>query len=149
MTPLFSLTPIFWSTQILPFHIQAVEKLQSLDDRQIELWISRQILKEYLAAMTRPGDLTGQISLTSLIEDVRYFSDRFFVAEENANVTEQLLSLLEKIPTSGRQIHDANIVATMQAYGIQNLLTHNVADFQRFSRFITVLPLEHTESSQP
>ena len=31
----------------------------------------------------------------------------------------------------GRQIHDANIIATMLAYGELRLLTFNVADFRR------------------
>jgi hypothetical protein len=38
-------------------------------------------------------------------------------------------------------VHDANIVATMQVYGIRQLLTHNADDFTRFSAFITVVPL--------
>jgi hypothetical protein len=33
----------------------------------------------------------------------------------------------------GRQVHDANIVATMRVFGLKNLLTHNPADFARFS----------------
>lgn len=39
------------------------------------------------------------------------------------------------------QVHDANIVATMLAYGIPRLLTHNVDDFKRFAHLIAVLPL--------
>jgi predicted nucleic acid-binding protein len=45
------------------------------------------------------------------------------------------------IPTGGKQIHDANIVATMLAHGIPRLLTHNVGDFRRFSTLIEILPL--------
>ena len=120
---------VYANLALSPFHAQAVERLHSLNDCNVDLWISRQILREYLVAMTRPGDLTGQIPIPSLVEDVRYFSDRFCVAEENPEVTEQLMLLMEQIPTSGRQIHDANIVAIMQVYSIQNLLTHNVADF--------------------
>jgi predicted nucleic acid-binding protein len=40
-----------------------------------------------------------------------------------------------------RNHHDANIVATMQAHGIPKLLTHNIADFARFSSMTTLLPL--------
>jgi predicted nucleic acid-binding protein len=40
------------------------------------------------------------------------------------------------------EVHDANIVATMQVYGVRHLLTHNTADFARFSHLITVVPLE-------
>jgi len=42
----------------------------------------------------------------------------------------------------GRQVHDANIVATMQVYGITHLLTHNTDDFARFAHLITVVLLQ-------
>ncbi len=80
---------------------------------------------------------------------VRYFQRRFQVADETAVVTARLLTLLRTIPAGGAQIHDANIVATMQAYGIQRLLTENVADFARFSGVITIVPLVVHDSSPP
>jgi predicted nucleic acid-binding protein len=49
--------------------------------------------------------------------------------------------LIARIAVGGKQVHDANIVATMQAHGIRQLLTGNVADFNRFSALIRVLPL--------
>ena len=52
-----------------------------------------------------------------------------------------LLHLLNTIACAGKQIHDANIVATMLTHGIQKLLTHNVADFSRFASQIIVIPL--------
>jgi predicted nucleic acid-binding protein len=135
---------VYANLALSPFHAQAVERLQTLDNRGIDLWISRQVLREYLSAMTRPGDLTGQIPIASLAADISYFTDYFHIAEDSSEVTGRLLSLIEQIPTGGRQIHDANLVATMQLYGIQNFLTHNIADFDRFSQVITVLPLIET-----
>jgi predicted nucleic acid-binding protein len=55
---------------------------------------------------------------------------------------EKLLALSGQVNIGGKQVHDANIVATMQVYGIRRLLTHNTSDFVRFSAFITVVPLE-------
>jgi predicted nucleic acid-binding protein len=40
-----------------PLHRVAQERLCALDEQGIDLWISRQVLREYLAAMTRRGDL--------------------------------------------------------------------------------------------
>ena len=48
---------------------------------------------------------------------------------------------MEQFPIGGAQVHDANIVATMQVYEIGQLLTNNGADFARFSEAIAVLPL--------
>jgi predicted nucleic acid-binding protein len=68
---------------------------------------------------------------------------RISTATMGASVTPnvRLLALISSIAVAGRQIHDANIVATMQAHGIGRLLTHNTADFARFAAIITVEPL--------
>jgi predicted nucleic acid-binding protein len=43
--------------------------------------------------------------------------------------------------TRGKQIHDANIVATMLAHGILTLLTDNIGDFVRWGHLIDVRAL--------
>ena len=40
-----------------PFHPQAVAKLAALRAAGHELWISRQVVREYLAGMSRPEQL--------------------------------------------------------------------------------------------
>lgn len=125
-----------------PFHLQAKARLLEFEAQGVELWISRQILREYLAVMTRPGTLTGQIPVADLIRDTQDFEAQFRIAEDSQIVTENLRTILRQVAVGGKQVHDANIVATMQAYGIPQLLTHNVGDFTRFGRLITVLPLE-------
>lgn len=53
--------------------------------------------------------------------------------------TQQLYLLLDKVLCGGKQIHDANIVATMIAFDVPQLVTYNVADFQRFAGLISVV----------
>lgn len=60
------------------------------------------------------------------------------MADDTAAVTEQLLKLMSDFKIGGKQIHDANIVATMLAYDVPYLLTHNVKDFERFSGLIKI-----------
>ncbi|BAY76832.1 hypothetical protein NIES25_32900 [Nostoc linckia NIES-25] len=134
---------VYANLALSPFHVQATERLQAFAEQGIDLWISRQTLREYLAAMTRRSDLTGNIPIPSLVADVRYFASYFRLVEDNLLVTERLLTLMEEIPSGGKQVHDANIVATMLVYGIPQLLTHNTGDFARFSGLITVLPLQN------
>jgi predicted nucleic acid-binding protein len=124
-----------------PLYGAARARLQALASAGAELWVSRQILREYLAAMTRPRQYTGAMPVASLIADVQAFERNYLVAEDSSAVTARLLNLLTAVPCVGKQIHDANIVATMQEYGIPNLLTDNAADFNRFSGPITVVPL--------
>lgn len=76
---------------------------------------------------------------STFTDRVRFFETHFQVVEDTPQVTEKLLSLIEQFSVGGSQIHDANIVATMQVYGIKHLLTHNISDFERFSDVITIL----------
>jgi predicted nucleic acid-binding protein len=76
---------------------------------------------------------------------VLHFQSRFRIAEDGPACTEILLSLLQKVPFAGKQIHDANIVATALAYGIPRILTNNTSDFDRFSSLIEIVPLNTRE----
>jgi predicted nucleic acid-binding protein len=72
------------------------------------------------------------------IERMRFFSQRFWLAEDAPQVRTRLLDLLADHPIAGKQVHDANLVATMLAYDITRILTFNVADFRRFAGLITI-----------
>ncbi|MEJ1931775.1 type II toxin-antitoxin system VapC family toxin [Nostoc sp. NIES-2111] len=141
---------VFLDTNILvyanvsesPFHQAALQKIQNLYDTGSELWISRQVLREFLMTLTRPQAFANPRPVAIVIERVRFFQTQFRVAEDTPQVTEQLLSLMAEIAIGGRQVYDANIVATMLVYGIPQLLTHNTSDFARFSELINVLPLQ-------
>jgi predicted nucleic acid-binding protein len=141
--------PIFLDTNVLiyaktalsPFHAVATTKLTSLAAAGHLLCVSRQTFREYLAVMSRPGSWTTPVPMSALCADIRSFETQFFVAEDSPLVTTQLLALLNSVTCLGKQVHDANIVATMLAHGVDTLLTHNVADFIRFAGTITVLPL--------
>jgi len=98
-----------------PFHEKALSAIKSLHNSGTALWISRQILREYIAVVTREQTFMKPMHPKIVIERVRYFQSHFQIAENNSRVTENLLNLLDTIPVSGKQIHDANIVATMQS----------------------------------
>ena len=137
---------IFIDTNILiyanvaesPFHESALRAIEFYYKEGYELWISRQVLREYLAILTRPNLFTNPKPVSILIDRIRYFESRFLIAEDSLLVTKKLLNLIKNISVGGSQIHDANIVATMLVQGIGVLLTLNVADFQRFSDHISI-----------
>jgi predicted nucleic acid-binding protein len=127
-----------------PEHLAAQTRLQDLAKLGAELWVSRQVFREYLAALTRPQTFTNPIAPSDLAVDIQRFESQFRVAEDGPAVTVYPLNLLKTIAIGGKQVHDANIVATMEAHGLRHLLTHNVADFHRFSSRIVVIPLVST-----
>jgi predicted nucleic acid-binding protein len=126
-----------------PLHAVALRTLRDLWAAGVELWLSRQILREYLATLTRPQTFSVPQPPSVLAAQVRQFQTQMRVADDGPAVTNHLLNLLATFPIGGKQIHDANLVATMRAYGLRRLLTHNTADFARFASVITVVPLVH------
>ncbi len=103
------------------------------------LRISRQIMREYLAVVTRPQTWPVAITREEALEDVARLTSSFEILEDGPVVTDWLLSLCREVPVGGRQIHDANIVATMLARGERRLLTFNVADFRRYGNRIELV----------
>ncbi len=132
---------VFSSVPAAPLHAEAVQKMQALRLAGAELWFSRQILREFLVTVTRPQTFLQPLSGAAAAVEAAKLLALFAIAEDGPAVTTNLLTLCATIPMGGKQIHDANIVATMQANGIAKLLTHNTADFTRFQSLITILPL--------
>ncbi len=138
--------PLFIDTNVLiyaniagaPFHEQALNAIKAARQSERTLWISRQVLREFIAARTRPQTFAKPSTPDVVIERVRYLEERFQVADDTAAVTGQLTKLLGDFKIGGNQVHDANIVATMQSYDIPCLLTHNVKDFWRFESVIKI-----------
>jgi predicted nucleic acid-binding protein len=144
--------PVFVDTNVLvyantataPWHLEAQAALQSFRASAAELRISRQILREYLATLSRTQSFSSPVPALTLIADIIRFQSQFRIAEDGPAVTSSLLALLKSIPIGGKQVHDANIVATMQTHGLRRLSTHNTADFARFGHLIQIEPLVPT-----
>jgi predicted nucleic acid-binding protein len=120
-----------------PFHAAALAALRQARAAGRALWISRQVLREYLVALTRPQSF-AMVDRVTVLEQVRLFTEHFEVADDTTMVTAQLLTLLTELPGGGKQVHDANIVATMLAFDIPTLLTQNIGDFRRFDQRIRI-----------
>ena len=141
--------PIFLDTNILayatspdsPFHAPARAGLMALAHDGHLGAISGQVLREYYATVTRPAPGAPLPPLEPVIANIARFQAAYLVLDDTSQVTQTLLTLVQSIPVGGRQIHDANLVATMLTYGITTLYTHNVAHFTRFTGLITVQPL--------
>ena len=115
-----------------PDHDMARDSLERAFEEPDPLRISRQVLREYLAVVTRPQTWPVPISREAALDDVERLVAAFEVLEDGRVVTDWLVSLCREVSAGGRQIHDANIVATMLAYGERRLLTLNAADFRRY-----------------
>ena len=101
--------------------------------------MSRQILREYIAVLTRPQTWHSAVTREEALDDVDRMSQAFRILEDGPDVTAVLVRLCREVPFGGRQIHDANIVVTMLSRGERSLLTFNTADFRRFGDRIDLI----------
>ena len=115
-----------------PDHGVARARLERALRESEPMRISRQVMREYLYVVTRPQTWTVPIAREKALNDVSRLTDAFDVLEDGPAVTESLVALCREVAVGGRQIHDANIVATMLAHGERRLLTLNEADFRRY-----------------
>jgi predicted nucleic acid-binding protein len=126
----------------LSLHIEASALVFGMFDSGVELWINRQVIREFLVQSTHPQTFSPQRPISQVLEQLQLIRNSIRVADETEEVTTRLLELLRDYPTRGKQVHDANIVATMLVNGVDTLLTMNVADFRRFEGVIRLVPLQ-------
>lgn len=101
--------PLFIDTNTLvyanviesPFHIQALKAIQEAHYTQRPLWISRQVLREYLVTMTRPQAF-ATLPKETVLEQVNHFIERFHVADDTNVVTQQLITLIKQHQLGGK-----------------------------------------------
>ena len=116
----------------MTLHKQAEGLIQSMWDNDVDLWISPQVIREYLVQATHPATFNPPLTLQQVLTQLETIQSLFRVADENGDVTAQLLALIKTYSISGKQIHDANIIATMLTYNIKTWLTFNTVDMHRF-----------------
>jgi len=103
---------------------------------------ARQNVVEFWSVCTRPATARGGMGL-SIEETARRLRhiERFVeVLNEPDSVYRHWKRLVIQHQVSGRQVHDARIVAVMTAYRIKRLVTLNSVDFVRFPAVTAISP---------
>lgn len=106
-----------------------------------ELWVSRQVLREFAVIVSRQMMVQNVYDVDVLVGELDKLESEYVIADEDVDVTRHWKQLIQTYTVKGKTIHDANIVATMLAFGLNKLLTQNVADFRRYEPQITILAL--------
>jgi predicted nucleic acid-binding protein len=132
-----------------PQHTTIRRAVRTLTARGDKLVTAVQNLAEFWNVCTRPATARGGLGITIAETDRRL------------RVLERLVQLLTEFPTAfpiwrrlvvthavqGRQVHDARLVALMQAHGITHILTLNGPDFARYPGIIPIDPASFAVAS--
>jgi len=109
---------------------EAIEKLKGRNERRC---VARQNLIEFRNTASRPLDKNGLgLSPAAADLDLEYIEQDFNVLPENDLVYDVWRQLIAAKSVSGKQVHDARLVAFMLLYGVTHILTFNDSDFRRF-----------------
>jgi predicted nucleic acid-binding protein len=144
-------TKIFVDTNVLfyannpddAFGEQALIKLKDLAKNNNELLISGQVIREYTVITIRNAQyhkLPMSPTIERVLTNIAVFRRDFVVLHETAMTLNNWEDLLPQLTTS-KDVFDFNIAALLKSEGIEYILTHNVRDFEKFSNWLTVIPL--------
>ncbi len=116
-----------------PFHREATRLLTGDVVQSLGLAVSGQVLREYLVVATRPVNQNGLgLGIQGATSNVNEFLRSLDMYSETEEVPGRLRQLALAHDIHGKRLHDANIVATMEAHGIRALVTQNADDFAPF-----------------
>jgi predicted nucleic acid-binding protein len=119
------------------FYKVAKNQLFSLSEQGHTLYISSQIIREYIHAF---------LSVYKESKSVLYYNLNQIILNtvilfDDLKVIENFIKLLKEYNIVSKQVFDCNIVATMLSYNIDSILTHNINDFKKYEKFINLIPL--------
>lgn len=125
-----------------PFHQAALAVLNDWPNQGIVLMASSQVLREYLVVATRPIEVNGLgLGVDEALANVMAFRGRMRLLVESEAAWDRLRGLIATHSCKGKQIHDANVVASALTSGVAKLVTANVGDFSRFAAELEVIDL--------
>lgn len=128
---------IYATTLSSPYHARADAALIQASIPS-KLAIPRQVLREYLAVMTGRGSEGTILPMKEAMTAVEAFQRLFDILDDGPAVWAQFRRLSLSVPFGGKQVHDANLVACMLAYGETRLVTFNAKHFRRFEPLIEI-----------
>ncbi len=117
-------------------HVRAGELLT---DEERELIVTTQVVREYLVMATRPQSanglgLSGETAVANL-DDLLYGVEVF---PDSGAAVSVLMGFVHRGTATGKQVHDANLVAQALHHHADVIVTDNRRHFARFDEFITI-----------
>ena len=106
-------------------------------------FLTPQVIVEFWAVATRPRPANGLGWTSAQTKDA---TDRLLrqipLLEETPRIFPHWLSLVAAQGIVGKRVHDARLVAVMQAHQVTHLLTFNTADFPTSFGVVALSPEE-------
>ena len=125
-----------------PQHAASLALLEAARDPSVKLYVTSQILCEFYSLITNPRRVpvaSSSAEALSIISDMLALPC-LQVLPTPARAVAGWMQLLQRRPVTGGDVFDLQIVATMQANGIQRIYTFNTGDFEVFPELAVLTP---------
>lgn len=133
-----------------PMHAAAVGAVAALRRRGEVLCLVPQNLYEFWVGCTRPVAQNGLgLSPAEAAAELTRLKSLFVLLDETPGVYPQWEQLVVRHSVSGKNAHDARLVAALVVHGLSRLLTFNVSDFARYPGVTILEPGQVLASAPP
>ncbi|HEY1377331.1 MAG TPA: type II toxin-antitoxin system VapC family toxin [Gemmataceae bacterium] len=113
---------------------QAVHAALTLHQRGESLFLTPQNLIEFRNTATRARTANGLgLSVTATENKAALFEATFPVLPETPDIFPAWKAIVRALGVTGKQVHDARLVAVCHVHGVTHLLTFNVRHFARLA----------------
>jgi predicted nucleic acid-binding protein len=130
-------------------HRQALKALRLLRSKGHRICIVPQNLYEFWVVATRPIENNGLALTPSQADRITSRIARVcLLLRDPPELYDEWRRLVLANNVSGKNAHDARLVAAMHVHSIQQILTFNVQDFARFPGIQAVHPMDVASTAQ-
>ena len=123
-----------------PQHPIATQALARLFSQGDEVYLTPQNFIEFWAVATRPVEANGfGWNSERTAKEVTELQERFPLLPDSPDIFTHWLELVKRLPIHGKRVHDARLVAVLQAHTVEHLITFNTSDFAAFSSIVSLV----------
>jgi uncharacterized protein len=123
-----------------PQHAAARALLETAREASVTLFVTSQILCEFYSIVTNPRRVAKPCSAADALTAIASLLAFLHVLPVPAHTVDGWMDLLRRHPVTGGDVFDLQIVATMQANGVERIYTFNTADFEVFPELSIMTP---------
>lgn len=125
-----------------PQYPAAFPLLHRAQEAGASLCLSRQVLAEFYAVITNPRRVSAPFTIDEALAEIEKLRalPGLTLLPIPLDVVDRWVALLREHPVAGRQVFDAQLVATMLGNSVTRLYTFNRTDFEHYPGIEVLTP---------
>lgn len=124
-----------------PLFSQSVQAVAKLIRGQDSVFFCSQNIAEFWNVATRPSDRNGLgLSAEEALQEVASIEKSLTLLPDVPAIYGEWKKIVSSHRVHGVKVYDARLVAIMNVYAVENLLTFNAVDFERFADIRAMQP---------